>query len=238
MSDCTTFNCVGDWLAVPPGGVGSINLDATVAAPGLTRSMRYDFMHPGDGCNSITVQRDISFPAAQEAWGEFYVRWSSNFRTSNDLCAPNDHKLIFGDTEDDLSGRWAFYVGADSPPNHSLMVEQPMRPDGVETGGYYLNRNSNPLIQPYPYMWDGNWHVIRLHFRNSTTTTSNDGAIQVWIDGRLLHDEWGFNTMKPNGAPENINGFSFNHNMDDGPAGVLMSIWWGRIRVWTSDPGW
>ena len=38
--------------------------------------------------------------------------------------------------------------------------------------------------------------------------------------------------------PDRINGFSFSHNKDDGPAGVLMHLWWGRIRVWTANPGW
>ena len=105
MSDCVTFNCVGDGKAIPPGATGTIELDATVAPPGLTKSMRYSYLHPGDGCNSITIERAISFPAVQEAWGEFYVRWSPNFRTTNDKCPPNDHKLIFGDTESGSSGR-------------------------------------------------------------------------------------------------------------------------------------
>ena len=241
LGDCSTFNCVEDNRATPSGGVGTIELDASVAPPipGLTKSMRYSYQHPGNGCNSITLGRAVRFPAAQQAWAEFYVRWSANFTTTNNSCPPNDHKLIFGDTEADESGRWAFYVGADTGPQHNIQVERPLGPSGF-LGAYYPNRNSAGL-RPSPHLWNGQWHVIRLYFRNSTTASSTDGAMKVWIDGALVHDESGFTTRKPardGGGAERINGFSFSHNKDDGPAGVLMHLWWGRIRVYTSNPGW
>jgi PKD repeat protein len=241
MGDGVAFNLAGTEIGVPTGGVGKIELDTTVGPPiaGLTKSMRYDYQHPGTGCNSITIQRQITFPAAQEAWAEFYIRWSPNFKTTNNACQPNDHKLIFGDTEADESGRWAFYVGAGVGPYHELGIERPLGPEGF-LGGYALNKNATN-IRPYPELWNGAWHVIRLYFRNSTTTSSRDGAMKAWINGINVHDEAGFNTMKPasnGGGPEKINGFSFCHNKDDGPPGVLMSIWWGRIRVFTTNPGW
>ena len=65
--------------------------------------------------------------------------------------------------------------------------------------------------------------------------------MRVWVDGAKIHDETGFDTQKPlkdGGGPEKINGFSFSHNKDDGPPGELMYVWWGRIRVFTEDPGW
>ena len=140
-------------------------------------------------------------------------------------------------TEASQSGRWAFYVGADSPPTHSLQVERPNATGG--TGGYYLNQNS-PSVTP-PQLWNGAWHTVRLHIRHSTTATSNDGVLQVWINGVLKHNESGFSTPRPSaegGGPDALSGFSFAHNKDDGPPNVDMYLWWGPIRVYTVNPGW
>jgi hypothetical protein len=234
IGDCTTWLCFEDNL----GPAGGVVLDDTTAPPGGAKSMRYHYNHGGNGCNSITRGRAFAFPTAQqEVWAEFTVRWSANFTTSNTTCPPNDHKLIFGDTEASQSGRWAFYVGADSPPTHSLQVERPNATGG--TGGYYLNRNS-PAVTP-PQLWNGAWHTVRLHIKHSTTTTSNDGVLEVWINGVLKHSETGFNTPRPGaegGGPDALSGFSFAHNKDDGPPNVDMYLWWGPIRVYTINPGW
>ena len=235
-SDCTRWFCAEDELA--PAG-GDVALDATVAPPGALKSMRYHYNHPGNGCNSITLRRAFLFPSAQqEVWAEFKVRWSASFTTSNAACPPNDHKLIFGDTEAGQSGRWALYVGADSPPTHSLQVERPNATGG--SGGYYLNRNSNPSLSA-EQLWNDQWHTVRLHIKHSTTASSTDGILQVWIDGALKHDETGFSTPRPSaegGGPDRLSGFSFAHNKDDGPSGVDMFLWWGPIRVYNINPGW
>jgi hypothetical protein len=236
LSDCTRWDCVEDQLTASSG---EVTLDATVAPPGATKSMRYRYNHGGNGCNSITLKRAFNFSSPQqEVWAEFKVRWSSNFSTANNSCPPNDHKLIFGDTEAGQSGRWAFYVGADSPPAHTLQVERPSATGG--SGGYYLNRNSNPSLVA-EQLWNGEWHIVRLHFRHSTTATSGDGVLQVWVDGALKHDESGFNTARPaadGGGADRITGFSFTHNKDDGPPGVDMFLWWGPITVYNINPGW
>ena len=237
-ADCTTFNCVEDHLDDPNG---TMSLDTTVGSTGLTKSMKYTYLHPGDGCNTITVGRQILFPREQQVWAEFVVRFSANFTTDNGTCYPNANKFIFGDTEADLSGRWALHVGTDTGPWHSVTVERPLAPasQGGMIGAYYMNVRRNLAAES---IWDGNWHQIRLFYRNSTTPSSSDGAMKVWIDGVVTHDETGFNTMKPiipdGGGAEFINGFSFSHNKDDGPPGVPMSVWWGSIKVWNANPGW
>jgi hypothetical protein len=234
LADCTTFYCVEDHTTTG----GDISLDPTVAPPGSTKSMRYHYNHgTGDGCTSITLGRTVAFPTVvQEAWAEFKVRWSTNFTTANSVCPPNDHKLIFGDTEADQSGRWALYVGNGSPPTFAIKVERPTETGG--TGPYTRNLNPSKTAES---LWDGNWHTVRLYFRHSTTTTSSDGRMKVWIDGELLHDETGFNTLKPaaeGGGADRLSGFSFAHNKDDGPPNVDMYIWWGPIKMFVQNPGW
>jgi hypothetical protein len=230
-NDCDTFNCVEQ------DDINSVDLDAGMAPPGSTKSMRYHYNHAGNGCNSITIRRSFKFPSLQqEVWAEFKIRYSTNFSTANSSCAPNDHKLIFGDTEADQSGRWAFYVGADSPPTHTLMVQKPF-PDN--NGARYPNRDNAPFAEA---LWRSDaWHSVRLHIRHSTTTSSDDGIWKVWLDGVLIHSESGFNTAKPagdGGGPDRLMGFSFAHNKDDGPPNVDMYLWWGPIAVWDKNPGW
>ena len=233
LGDCIASG--GTWFCVEDNRTNLIELDPTTAPPiaGLTKSMRYHYNHSGDGCNSITIERALRFPVEQEVWAEFYIRWSPNFTTHNTLCSPNDHKVIFGDTQGGSSGRWSFKAGMDSGPTHNLAVGRPLGPSGMP-GSYHLN---GPYLSANA-LWDGNWHVLRLYFRNSTTASSNDGAIKVWIDGILRHDEFGFNNQKVSGARDLLEGFSFAHNKDDGPPGIDMYIWWGRIMAWNQDPGW
>jgi hypothetical protein len=169
MGDCVRFKCA-DTKLVDGGGAGAgvaIELDATVAPPipGATRSMRYDFTHGGDGCTSPEIRRAIGFPAQQEVWAEFYVRWSSNFRTTNTRCEPNDHKLIFGDTQADLSYRWGFHVGGDTGPGHTVGWDYPLG-DGFP-GRPYLSQVRAGHDLPASALWDGRWHVIRFHIRSS-----------------------------------------------------------------------
>jgi hypothetical protein len=240
-TDCVKFECTDDKVSTGGGANASVGfvLDSHVAPPiaGATKSMRYDFNHGGNGCTSPEVRRSIHFPSKQEVWAEFYVRWSPNFTTNNSSCYPNDHKLIFGDTEADLSYRWGFHVGSDGDvgtgTNHSISWDYPLG-SGLPDDGLRYPILANTL-------WDGNWHVLRFHIKHSTTPTSGDGQLEQWIDGVRHWSKSGFNTFKPEsngGGPDRINGFSFGHNKDDGPPGVLMSIWWGRVRVWAANPGW
>ena len=230
LADCTTFFCPEDQ------GTSSITLDATMAPPGETKSMRYSYLHGGTGCTSITVGRTLRLPSAQqEVWAEFPVRWSTNFTTANAACPPNDHKLIFGDTESGLSGQWAFSVGAGAPPAHSLTVERP----APDTRGPILP--NRPGVPTAAVLWQSDsWHTVRLHIKHSTTPTSANGIFEVWIDGVLIHRETLFNTDRNDGSgnPDFITGFSFAHNKDDGPAGVEMFLWWGNIKVFNANPGW
>lgn len=239
--DCVTFVC-GEDVLTSDGGVsgfiaGDVALDDTVSPPGGRKSMRYRYRHPGDGCNSIALTREFVFPARQEVWAEFSIRYSTNFSTANAICPPNDHKLIFGMPTGSLSGRWAFYVGSDSPPAHSIQQERPYPNWG---GGYLnLNRNTTRDMLAEDLWTSGTWHTVRLHMKHSTTNGSLDGEWDVWIDGVLKHHQVGFNTAdSSDGAANQIRGFSMGRNKDDGPANTDMYIWWGPAKVYATSPGW
>ena len=243
LADCVVFDCIEQKLTddagVPGFAAGNVSLDNAANPPGATKAMRYHYVHPGDGCNSITLTHSIRFAPRQEVWAEFVVKWSANFTTRNDACIPNDHKFIFGDTQAAANGRWALYVGSDFYPYHTIKQEVAQSPD-IVPGNYYLNRNKAPSELFAENLWNGTWHTIRLHMKASSTGVTRDGAYQIWIDGVLRHDQRGFATTRNDGTnnPDFIEGFSFARNQDDGPPGLDMYVWWGAIRVFGANPGW
>ena len=243
LADCIVFDCIEQKLTdnagVPGFVAGDVSLDDAANPPGATKAMRYHYVHPGDGCNSITLMHSIRFPARQEVWAEFVVKWSSSFTTRNDACIPNDHKVIFGDTQAAANGRWALYVGSDFGAFHTIKQEVAQSPD-IVPGNYYLNKNVAPNEVFAEKLWNGTWHTIRLHMKASSSSVTRDGAYQIWIDGVLKHDQRGFATTRNDGTtnPDFIDGFSFARNQDDGPSGVDMYVWWGAIRVFGANPGW
>ena len=243
LADCVVFDCIEQKLTDNAGVTGfvagEVSLDDAANPPGATKAMRYHYVHPGNGCNSITLMRSIRFAPRQEVWAEFVVKWSDSFTTRNDACLPNDHKFIFGDTQAAASGRWALYVGSDFGAYHTIKQEVAQSPD-IVPGNYYLNRNSAPSELFAENLWNGTWHTIRLHMKASSSGVTRDGAYQIWIDGVLRHDQSGFATTRNDGTtnPDFIDGFSFARNQDDGPSGVDMYVWWGAIRVFGANPGW
>ena len=228
IEDCATFLCYEDSRDAENRGK---TLDTSVGYGLLTRSMRYDYLHGGDGCNSITNTRSLGFPRAEEVWIEVAVRWSANFTTTNYACSPNDHKLIFGGTTQGNTYRWQLKVGSDSGPSHSVSV----RAAGTNAG-----ENDERRVQGIRAsdLWDGEWHIVRLHWKHSSpANTGANGAQELWIDGELLYSETGITNRTDTGAQDYISSIALGRNKDDGPAGVLMSIWWGYAKVWNQDPG-
>lgn len=211
-----------------------VTTDVVDSAIGATKSLRYHYNHLDDGDGSITIMNVRPFGSnQQEVWVEFRLRWSTNFTTEQATSYPNDHKLFFIDTSSALSGRVAIYVGNGSG-THAVRVERPSASGG--TGDYALSPGGEPSAET---LWASDtWHTFRVYFKCSTTTSSADGAFKVWIDGVLYHDESGFSHAASEGGVDRLSGVSFCHNKDNGPENTDMYIWWSRVPVYFSDPGW
>lgn len=50
-------------------------------------------------------------------------------------------------------------------------------------GGFNLRGNLTPTVYT-----KGNWHRIEVYWKNSTTGTSQDGIVRMWIDGVQTHE--------------------------------------------------
>jgi hypothetical protein len=220
------------------GEKGQISLDTDVAPPGGSQSMRYDYIDQGVG-NSLHVGRRMPLASkATEVWIELQARWSENFFAIRDF--PQDgstfaHKFLFGEvkalatdpnweTSEGWSvNRWALHVpggGSDSPPNGPLKIQTPRHEDGtsiVDGTGFDV-----------PQLFDERWHTIRIHWRH------DPGRFWLEIDGVVVTDVSGF-TIHPE---VRMTAILLGRNKDDGIESGTESLWWGKVSVWTEDPGW
>lgn len=215
---------------------GNYNLDTTVGYPGGSQSMRYDYVDQGAG-NVIGIGRRIPLEnRTGELWVEFDVRWSSNYMCCIDMSKTETyaHKFLFGEVKtnntkpwltSDGQGayRWSLHWpggGASNPPNGQLKVETP-----TLTSGDQIHRNIGVSGADY---FDGQWHRVRVHWRHSP------GAYEIWIDGEKVLDLDGFEVH-----PEiRLSAVLLGRNKDDGNPSGTESLWWGKMTVWTQDPGW
>lgn len=248
IEDYSTYSDTANFLSDPRGiyresednTTNQMLIDTSEHDEGFSQSLRYRYLHSGGGANSITIRRQIETGNREEIWAEFRFKYSTNFTTAN-AAAPNDHKLIFGNTQAGENGRWAFYIGSDGSDvaNHTLMVETPYRTVGSShkpgtgfQGAYYLT-NSPGWAED---IWEsGEWHTVRFHLKSTTT----NAIFRVWLDGVRIHNETGFGVGDTDGSADLIEGFSWCHNKDDGPGGVEMFLWWQWAKFWwTQSPGW
>jgi hypothetical protein len=78
---------------------------------------------------------------------------------------------------------------------------------------------------------DGQWHVLRYH----TQIRGSQIFHEVWIDG-VYHGSKGPAAMLA-GASQNHFYVELGANMNQSP-GQTQNYWWGKVSIWTSNPGW
>jgi len=180
-------------------------------------------------------------------------------------CGPGDHKLVFGGTVRGDTYRWEYKVGAGGlAPTASGRAAGINNSQAVATAnGWTFNNTRNEGLDsldyqkcnPPPYgvcnvraMWRaGEWNVLRMHWKHSVpANTGGNGELEYWFNDYLLYSETGIDnatdTSGGDGPQDYIYTIALGRNQDDGPTvyndGVAMYLWWGYVKVWTSDPGW
>lgn len=206
-------------------GTKRIVLDTTLGYGSSGKSMRYDF--PAMGCGNHTITRGIPVPGhRREIWLEVVARFSPNFSTRmpeslNCKFAP-EYKFVFGLLEGE-SGRFDLMAGTFGH-----------RWDAAYPGA----REKYKIRGPFGNGFDGQWHVYRFHWKLSSTPDSRDGIYRLWMDGRLVVNDAGINVRPRRGKPaQRFWLIALGRNINNGPAHE-QSVWWGRVRLWGSDPGW
>jgi uncharacterized protein YjdB len=158
----------------------------------------------------------------REIWGEAWVRVPS------DWSIKSDDKTFFHMEDWSLVGsgagagqsevwRWAIYLRNGSPYG----------------GPYYRLEPFENFGNIHTSIFNGQWFRLRYHFKMASNTTATDGIYEVWINDRRVTSRVGIRT---DSAPEAFFGsITLGANADPLGSG---SRDWGRVRLFTSNPGW
>lgn len=230
VDDFSTYSSTSDMLS-DPRDIYAPNYDSynteniTLVSEGvdvdgysLDQSMRYTFPDNGGACGDQSISRSLNMPEdTYVVWVEWYVKFDADFTTDfgNSNCAPA-YKLLFGrqdaDRFDIVTGLW----------DSDYKVAWP--------GGNVDNVGGDAAAS-----YDGQWHRFRIEFRHESSAGANDGAIRFWVDDTRVVEKTGLDTDRSSGPMKWV---KLGANINQGPDFAGMGLNWGRVAVWTSDPGW
>lgn len=192
------------------------------SAGGSRKAMRYTLGPVVAPCQETTVGRNLRLPdVTREVWIEAWVKFSANWTTRASCSGSNpDYKFVLGRIHDWDGNRFDILIGNGG---NSIHISWP----GHEEAG------AVPMAPGFQ-VFDGQWHRHRLHWKLSTTGQS-DGGAEYWIDGVLVYR----NLASSTGPAADIYGVALARTLNQGPpAGVTMSVTWGAIQAYKSNPGW
>jgi hypothetical protein len=209
------------WITSPEGlNTSRISLDQSVGYGSSSQSMRYDWPNNGSTCGDYQIRPGfLKIPGnLTHVWVEFVVRFNKNFTVDagQTACAKEYKLATLGDYSSGV-GRWnvgemqagQFNVGA---PGADLTIDA-----------------ASPTPQS---LWDGQPHVFRVE---AALSSSGGGVLKWWVDGKLRVSKSGFST---DASQHVIDIFSPGMNINQGPSISGMQMWWHRIAVYGSNPGW
>lgn len=227
-----SYNSTADMLADPwvgdatQAGSGAVSLLTNAGGPGFDRAMRATFVDAGHG--ELQVGVDLRFPDAstarpREVWIEYWARWSPNWTVNGPYrtgTCGHKHMFLFDQRETGADGgRWESYVG---------LFDAEM---SQEISGYRQMAWPFPTYQPtHRDLWDGEWELMRYHARMHPTA----GRWDMWVNGQLF--PWGQGDTDY-GAELYFNQLALSRNTNCG-VGETMTLDFGPVRVYTTDPGW
>lgn len=183
--------------------------------------------YPGNGVEgtaSVSVSPPNSSTARpREVWGEVYFRVPTNWSIKSDdktLFHMEDWSRVPSGVDGAGEGevwRWAIYL----------------RNNSSYAGPYYHLSIFPDQSGLTAQMFTGQWVRLRWHFKMASSMTATDGALRVWIGDRRVENRVGIQTNSHPAAFFRV--ISLGANADPLGSG---SRDWGRLRVFTSNPGW
>lgn len=202
------------WSAASDGNenynINQITLDQTDGYGSLTQCMRYDFPL---AASSYTVGVNLLLPAVlTTAWVEVIAKFT-DFTTNGPGAGNADYKFVFGRL--DISNRFNLMVGTFGTPG-VYTWGYPAFNDSFEGGSCVFN--------------DGAWHTYRMKMGVGPT-----GSCKLWVDGSVVKDYGSVNINI--GTYGHIWSIALGRNNNKGQS-QTMTLKWGRVRVYSTDPGW
>ena len=186
--------------------------DATAPLSPSSVAMHYLGALAGEGGDETAYTLPQSY---REVYCGFMWRTNAQFqgrRVANKLWflknTSNTLNMFFGVYGGPVSSGNAFYIAGG--PNTSGINNAHLF-DGDPIGNVYPN-----VVGPNGYaharVTPGVWYKLESRIRCSTTPTSRDGRVRVWVNGNLIIDYTQFNYCGPNG--EGLNYFLWNETWD------------------------
>jgi hypothetical protein len=172
----------GGWTAQKKYGiVRTIRDESAPLSPPNVLELYYPAGFTGGGY-SPGAERSPPLPRGVRElyWG---VYWKANADWENHLS--NINKILFGWINQQMTFGLTWHWGwQDAAGNRIQRL-------GFFTGGDYwhYNQPNEILVRP------GQWYQIELYFKTATTATSRDGVIRLWVNGVLMADHVGVQTV-------------------------------------------
>jgi hypothetical protein len=253
-SDASWYSDPHNWMVTASSWMNqsSIHIDKTVTYDSH-QTLRYDW--PGASssntfCNSqIAREADYYMPTSREVWIEIVHKFATTFNTNNKIdggyCGTTEYKMLLprlsgvsfriGETKNGHDGHqwWGVHPGPDQTSwgTNCSMIGFNCRL------GYGTGQDIYRASVPGP-LWDGAWHVYRLHIKLPAYKGEKSGILEFWIDGKLLKRVTNQTFISRTGAFSNVwSSLGLGGNSNSGTSRKT-SEWWGRLRIWTTNPMW
>ena len=223
---------------------------------GSRQSVRYEW--PVARCKrDYQISLEYKPPPQREFWAEVAVKFATTFTTSESECGGSAYKMIFfflPDSAGHPGGRFDLVNGNNGSIWRASNPETPPFAGGsaCEKGNNRHCRvdalnNLNGDPPTFNRRWDGQWHLYRFHIALSSCPTCPDGAYEIWTDnpkagGAMVRVDSRRNLVAVNSRTrvyaDRIARITLGGNLNRGPSQPGARVWWGRLRIWTKDPGW
>ncbi|WP_405283276.1 Ig-like domain-containing protein [Gaopeijia maritima] len=210
-------------LSNATNGGGRLSLLTNAGGPGFQNAVRVQFDANAGGEPQVGV--DIRFPNAsrdrpREIWFEYYARFSSNWEVDGPYGGSAGHKHLFlFDQQETGAGRWEHITGLFGD-YMSMQIAGNLGPGGEQR-----------VFQPsFRALWDGNWHRFRCHARMH----SSNGVWECQVDGQTF--SWGVGDTD-RGSQYYFAQMALSRNLNKG-TDRTMTLDFGPVTVYTSNPGW
>jgi hypothetical protein len=239
-------------LEKDPGGnpMGEIRLTTGLSNTpwgGTTALERHFYGYGDDGSVGFSIYPHWRIGQAQEsfreAWFEVYIKWDSNWDTT-DPQGSDDKTIQYHEAKDGQWGgginRWVTRIGTFG---HDFSIETSFidNYDPPYDARHWLNpANYDPPNEAMSSLcWDGEWHLYRWHLKMSSGVGVKDGVHEAWFDNLKVRDlTVGVDTESYNHDDFELHYFASVGLGRNATINDAASCYFGRMRIYTQDPGW
>jgi hypothetical protein len=221
-------------------------------------TLRYDWPAPPSGYDAtywcgkdITREAGYNVPDVPEIWVEVAHKFSPTFNVNKTGwggdCAVGEYKFLLLWRKWTNADRFGIVDGANG---HEWWGHHPNPTDETAYGtncsgiGFVCKLGYGTAQEPYrpdvptTPLFDGQWHVYRVHIKLPSVQGDATGVEEIWIDGKLVKRVTNQTFITRSGQFSNRIAFvALGANSNSGTSQAT-NTWWGHLKIWTSNPGW